>query len=251
MLHHVKKEWFLDTKGENRLFSYLLIFVVRESFFAMGQNFEISSLRLRNDIHLLRKLWHVGTGIFGLSLYFSIDADPINTACCVLILAGLGFFLDILRMRFSHLNSVALRFMGPFMRESERKSFSGLPFYALGVALSLFLFPEKIAILSILFLVFSDPISSYIGILFGKDKILPNKSLQGTLAGFITCYLVTLIYSINISFVDYNLLGFSLLAGIIGSLSELTSVFGIDDNLTIPLLSGLGLTVINLIFNIF
>ena len=116
--------------------------------------------------------------------------------------------------------------------------------------MSLFLFPEKLALLSIFFLVFSDPVSSFFGIKYGKDKILKNKSLQGSVAGFCVCYLISLIYCLVHSQAGISILGFSLLAGVIGSLSELLSVY-IDDNLTIPVASGAGLTLLNLFFNVF
>lgn len=141
--------------------------------------------------------------------------------------------------------------MGPFMRESEKDSLSGLPFYALGVSISLYFFDEKIAILGILFLIFSDPISSAIGILFGKDKILGGKkSIQGAAAGFVTCYMLALFYTLNFVPLTYSLLGFALAAGIIGSISELLSIF-VDDNLTVPIISTLGLTVLNFGFGLY
>ena len=140
--------------------------------------------------------------------------------------------------------------MGPLMRKSEANGSSGLPFYALGISLSLFLFRENIALLSIMFLIFSDPISSYFGIRFGKDKILPNKSLQGSVAGFSACYLLTLLYTMGSSASAANIFIFAVIAGLIGSLSELVSAFGIDDNLTIPVLSGIGLTLINYMFHV-
>ena len=137
------------------------------------------------------------------------------------------------------------------MRRSEKEGMSGLPFYALGISLALFFYRKEIAVISILFLVFSDPISSFFGVLYGKDKILPNKSLQGAVAGFFTCYLITLFYCMNVTEISTGLLIFSILGGVIGSLSELISAFNIDDNLTIPVLSGLGLTLVNYFLPIF
>jgi diacylglycerol kinase (CTP) len=60
------------------------------------------------------------------------------------------------------------------MRQSEKKSLSGMPFYALGVGLTLYFYKPSIALLAITFLVFADPLSSFFGILYGKRKILPN-----------------------------------------------------------------------------
>jgi dolichol kinase len=47
-----------------------------------------------------------------------------------------------------------------------------------------------------------------------------------------------------------NLLTFSLVAGLIGAVSELCSQF-VDDNLCIPVLSGLGLTILNYFIQVF
>src|SRR5690606_3213127 len=138
-----------------------------------------------------------------------------------------------------------IRLMGPLMRKSEREGVSGLPFYALGISLSLLFYQPDLALISIMFLIFSDPVSSFFGVLYGKDKILPNKSLQGFVAGFFTCYLVSLFYLLNSGISSVNMLVFSLIAGIIGAGSELISAFNIDDNLTIPVISGLGLTILN------
>jgi len=105
-------------------------------------------------------------------------------------------------------------------------------------------------LLSVFFLIFSDPISSYVGIRFGKDKILPNKSLQGSSAGFVVCTIITFIYCLLEGHMGANIILFAFLAGIIGSISEMMSIF-VDDNLTIPVISGLGLTLLNQIFIIF
>ena len=62
-----------------------------------------------------------------------------------------------------------------------------------------------------------------------------------------------MLISMTISIIYLNILGvsdskvwiFSLFAGIISSFSELLSALDIDDNLTIPVFSGLGLLVLN------
>lgn len=211
---------------------------------------ESTPFSLRGDLHLTRKLWHVGTGVLGLWLYYKSGFSSFTFGLILLGVSLLGFLIDFIRLRNTEFNRFAQFVMRRFMRESEKNGLSGLPFYALGVSLSLFFYSEKIAILSILFLVFSDPLSSFFGVLFGKDKILPNKSLQGTTAGFITCYCISLIYGLTYSTGSFNILSFALLAGVIGACSELLSAFNVDDNLTIPVASGLGITLINLYLNI-
>jgi len=214
-------------------------------------NLQSNQLAKRSDLHILRKIWHVTTGCFCLYLYYHLDFDRQFWAWIAFIVAALGFVSDYLRLKNYYLNSLFVKYIGPIMRDSEKETFSGLPFYALGMSLSLFFYKEPIALLSIFFLVLSDPISSLCGILFGKDKIFPNKSVQGSLAGFFTCYLITLFFIVDSSSSNSILLSFSIIAGVIGSLSELVSAYNVDDNLTIPVLSGLGLTIINYFFQVF
>ena len=209
-----------------------------------------SPLRMRSDLHIARKLWHMATGLIGLTFFYKSGVSTDLMASALLIFSGLSFLLEFLRLRNPKINQFLMIFMKPIMRESEKNSVSGMPFYALGVSLSLFFFPERIAILSILFLIFADPIASFCGILFGRDKILPNKSLQGTIAAFSVCYIVTLVYGLIHASPSMNLLVFSIVAGIIGAVSELCSQF-VDDNLCIPVISGLGLFVLNFLITIF
>jgi diacylglycerol kinase (CTP) len=208
-------------------------------------------LAKRSDLHLLRKFWHISTGSIGLLLYYRTDRDASFWAFFTMVIALFGFLFDFLRARNEKLNQVVVSIMGPFMRQSEIQGFSGLPFYSLGVSLALFLYKPEIAELSIMFLIFSDPMSSFFGVLFGKDKIMPNKSLQGAFACFFTCYLITLFYGLNSHIPGTTLFTFAVLAGVVGTISELLSAFNIDDNLTIPVISGLGLTIISQVIHIF
>ena len=209
-----------------------------------------SPFSLRSDLHIARKLWHMLSGVIGLIIFHRNGMSTDRMATYLLTVAILAFALEFLRLRDERLNQIVMIVMKPFMRESEKTSVSGMPFYALGVALSLFFFPERIAVLSVLFLIFADPIASLFGILYGRDKILPNKSLQGTLAAFSVCYLVTLIYGAVYTGSSMNLLIFSIMAGVIGALSELCSQF-VDDNLCIPVVSGLGLFILNIFVPLF
>lgn len=205
---------------------------------------------LRSDLHLLRKIWHMGSGTACLVLYYLTTFETLAWGWTILAVAITGFVIDFTRSRWSGLNEIVIRTMGPFMRTSEQNGFSGLPFYALGVSLTLLLFQSKVALLAIMFLIFADPISSFFGIIYGKDKIMPNKSLQGAIACFFTCYLLTLFYGIIHGADNSNLLWFAILGGVIGAIAEMLSAFNIDDNLTIPVVSGLGLTVLNYLFKV-
>ncbi len=213
-----------------------------------NQNYDSSFdtvLHKRSDLHMLRKIWHISIGTACLITVLRSSEPTFFWGKVTMGIALAGFIFDLVRKKAPALNKIVLKVMGPLMRRSEREGMTGLPFYALGCSISLFFFQRDIALMSCMFLIFADPISSFFGVLYGKDKLLPNKSLQGAVAGFFTCYLICLFYLVNTATIGTHLLIFSIIAGLIGALSELISAFNIDDNLTIPVISGLGMTLLN------
>jgi len=216
-----------------------------------NSNTSTKNLAKRSDLHILRKIWHILTGSSVILAYHHSGADIHVFGWICLSIAAFGFTNDFVRMNLKKYNDLTLKVMGPLMRKSEEDGFTGLAFYALGAGLSIFFYQRDIALISILFLIFADPIASFVGVSIGKDKILPNKSLQGTLAAFFVCNLVAMIYIMGTGASSINILAFSVLVGVVGALSELASAFNIDDNLTIPVLSGAGITVVNYFFQIF
>jgi dolichol kinase len=199
----------------------------------------------------MRRVWHVLTGSVCITINALWEIDFNVWGTIALSIAALGFFVDFKRFKSDRLNRKFERYFGPLLRKSERLSFSGLPFYALGVGVSCFAYSENTATLAILFLIFADPMASIFGVYYGKDRLLPNKTLQGTIAAFITCFVVTIIYLSIIQVQSHNIIIFTFLVSIFGALSELLSAFNIDDNLTIPVVSGLAITVLNFYFQIF
>ena len=150
----------------------------------MQEKLEMSSpwrLKLRNDLHLARKFWHCGMGVSMALIYGLGITKP--QAVTILLIAFVFFTgIEYARLNLPGLNSVAIKVMGPIMRKSEVDRISGTPFYVGSVLLSVIIFPKLIAILSILYLAFGDPISSIFGILWGDlgPRFSNGKSLIGT-----------------------------------------------------------------------
>ena len=105
--------------------------------------------------------------------------------------------------------------------------------------LAIAIFPKPVAILSILYLACGDPMASLIGILYGNKgpRFANGKSAIGTAAGVLICTLVTFIYLKSISIPDGTTLILSLIGGLAGGMVELIP-FDVDDNFTIPVISG-------------
>ncbi len=172
-----------------------------------------------------------------------------------LVILGVGLFLfvglDLLRQRYKALNDLALHVFGPVMRQSEAHKLAGTSFLITGVTLVVIIFPPEIVSLTLLFLCFADPLASYVGIRYGKEKILGNKTIQGFLAAFVTCLICSYVYLSFLNFPPDRLLIFSLLAGLLGSLAELIPIAKIDDNFSLPVVSAIGLYVLFYFFGFF
>lgn len=207
-------------------------------------------LKLRNDLHIMRKIWHCGMGVF-MSLCYGIGMTK-PVAVTVLAIAFICFTgAEYARLKVPRFNSIAIKLMGPIMRENEIDRISGTPFYIGSVLLSVIIFPKLIAILSILFLAIGDPISSIFGIMWGNlgPRFANGKSLIGTAAGMGICSVITFVCMLLSSIPPGPAFLISLAGGIAGGGAEMIPL-EIDDNFSIPLVSGLALWVTFLFFGV-
>lgn len=205
----------------------------------------------RSDLHILRKLWHVSCGAAALFCYYALNVSFEAWGWAAFGIGATGFALDFVRLKNPGVNRLAVKLLGPILRKSELESFSGLPFYAMGCALSIYFFQKDIALMSVFFLVFADPAASLVGVKFGKDQILPNKTLQGTLACFFVSYAIVTAYTWQMPVAGGVLLAFAFFGALAAAVGELFSAFNIDDNFTIPVVAGAGLTLANAVLGVF
>lgn len=207
-------------------------------------------LRLRNDLHLARKTWHCGMGVF-MAAFYGIGFPKI--VCAIILIFALAFFLtaEYARLRFPKINAFAIKAMGPVMRTHEVDKMSGTPFYIGSVLLAIVIFPKPIAILSILFLAIGDPISSIFGITWGHKSIRfsNGKTLVGTAAGMGVCSLIAFLYLMLSGVMVIPSLCIALAGGMAGGGAEMIPL-EIDDNFSIPLVSGLALWLAFVIFGV-
>ncbi len=206
-------------------------------------------LKKRSDIHYARKIWHM-SGVFTMFLLY-VFLPPL-VSMIALVVAWLAFVpFDFLRQRNPALNEWVVHAFRPIMRQSEVKKLAGTTFLVSGVLLINIIFPRQIVALTLLFLAFADPIASYFGILYGKDKIFGHKSIQGFMAAFFVCTAVTLAYLLYNNFLLDHLIVVSLFAGLVGAFAELIPIGKLDDNLTLPVMSAIGLTILFYFFGFF
>ena len=195
-------------------------------------------LHMRNDLHLVRKTFHMVMGLLIAFIYLS----GLSCTMGVMILScalGVDLLIETTRLRSPSINERVMKVWGPFMRNCEVSKLSGTPYYILAAIFAVGIFPKPVAILSILYLACGDPLASLVGILYGSKsfKIAQGKSLIGTMAGVVTCAFITFIYLKSLNLGDSTVLILTLVGGLAGGTAELLP-FDIDDNFTIPVISG-------------
>jgi phosphoserine phosphatase/dolichol kinase len=117
---------------------------------------------------------------------------------------------------------------------SEVQEFVVAPiFYALGIALSLTLFPEPVCYVAVTVLTLGDGFAAVFGRRFGRTRVPFNKvkNFEGTAMGFLFALLGSLVFVEPIK---------ALIASAVGMVVEVLPL-PLNDNLTIPLVSGLAL----------
>ena len=226
-----------------------------------------------------RKALHVSIGFFTLYLYArgaqTSDIHPWLLGALIPVVS-----LDILRHHSAGFNRGYIRVCGALMRETEvNDKYNGVIWYLLGAWMALRFFPKDVGVMSVILLSWCDTAASTFGRLYGRytPRIRKGKSSAGSLAALVVGistawlfwgYLVPRNWGFEESFMFKEkltlpesarlTLGYvdetactvkgwaavgimSVWSGFVASGSELVDLFGLDDNVTIPILSALGL----------
>ncbi len=172
----------------------------------------------------------------GLGLGAPYDRIP------VLALLGLFIawmmFLESWRFRNPKVNRWLFnRFQG-FTKEKEREKTSTTTLFLIAAFITIALFERSVAIPAVLFLTVGDPAAEIVGVTFGRIRIVGQKTLEGTLAGAVACFVA------GAPLLMIDRLGLSVAILAIGAaaaaLTELIP-FPVDDNFTISLGSALAM----------
>lgn len=227
-----------------------------------------------------RKLLHLSIGFLVLWLYASGTQTTAVTPWLAGFLIPIAT-TDYVRHVNPAFNRFYTRVLGAFMRESEVEGWNGVVFYLLGALLALGGLPKDVGVMAVLLLSWCDTAASTFGRLYGRytPRIRRGKSLAGSTAAFLVGVVTAwgfwgwLVPTIGPMPGDEGFmfkgtlslpsaaaaavglggegaatvsggvaLGLmSLWSGFAAAASEVVDVFGWDDNLTIPVLSGLGI----------
>lgn len=226
-----------------------------------------------------RKALHVSIGFFVVWLYSTgtqVSSVPPYLMTALVPIAT----TDLLRHRFASLNRLYVRLLGALMRESEYAGYNGVIWYLLGAWTVLYFFPKDVGVMSVLLLSWCDTAASTFGRLWGRytPRLRRGKSLAGSIAAFLVGVATSYFFygwlvprfgpmpgdeqfqfkgvlslpravadAVGLEATAASVSGsvalgvMSLWSGFVASASEVVDIFDWDDNLTIPVLSGLGM----------
>jgi len=183
----------------------------------------------------LRETIHIGS--FLLSFICIYLLGNIMVASLILFVTVLYTLSEVARVR-----GINLPILSPITWNAANKTelyeFAAAPIhFALGIAISLLIFPAPIRYVAITTLTLGDGGAHLFGMKFGRTPLPFNKgkNLEGTLFGFLFAFLGAMI------FVDPTR---ALIAAAVGMLVEALPL-PLNDNLTMPLASGLTLLLIS------
>jgi dolichol kinase len=185
---------------------------------------------------LLRKLLHLCSLSIPIVFYFI----PRETSIIILaVLTILALTLDLGRYMSSGLGKLFYSFFGFMLRKHEldtkKKNLNGATYVFISALLTAIIFPKVIFVTAFTILIISDSMAALIGRRFGKHKFL-SKSLEGTLAFFVSAVIVCLITpKIDGCLTEYII---AIIASAIGAIVENVSFGLADDNLSIPMSVG-------------
>jgi dolichol kinase len=153
-----------------------------------------------------------------------------------------AFAIDIIRLKKLPLHGFLNRFLGPILREHESMDFAGSSYILSASVLTILLFSKSVAVAAISFIILGDIAAALIGRRFGRTKIVWNlgkkegnwnnrKSLEGSLACFLFCFLTALA-------VPHLPLWVKIIGASVATMVE-AAPLPINDNFSVPLISGL------------
>lgn len=163
-----------------------------------------------------------------------ICVAPPTIANLGLIIATIStIVLDVMRLSDNRLRSFFLRFFRSLMRPHEEEHLMGSSYFMIAALISVLLFEKPVAISALTFLVLGDASAAIIGKKFGRIRFW-EKSVEGSLTCFVVCCLVGMIILGH----DPTALRITLAGSAAATIAEALPA-PMDDNMRVPILSGL------------
>jgi len=192
---------------------------------------------------LMRKLTHMG-GLVIPGIYYIFQLEKGEMLSGMIPITILVILADISRLRnwWFWRQTIVRNIFEPMVRPHEQKGdFTGASYILMSFCLTIALYSKPIALTAIVFIIIGDTFAALIGRKIKSPRFYKNKTIAGSL-GCLGGMVSVAIFAPDMT------LQVALGGALIGTIFEAFS-FGIDDNVTVPILSGLGMTLLEKIVN--
>jgi dolichol kinase len=196
---------------------------------------QLPSLRPTN---YARSITHV---FFGALAVAFVEFIPWSWAqITIFSITGFAWFLEITRRFSEPWNNLIMKAFGPIAHPHERYHVNSSTWYATALTILALTDLQTACVCAVVALGFGDPAAALVGRKFGRHKLVNNRSLEGTVTFAVVSS--ALLFAVLTAFhTDLGMgraLGVAVASSVAGALAELFSR-RLDDNFTIPLVSGL------------
>ena len=186
-----------------------------------------------------RKIIHLLNMVVPLTHFYFIK-DRMEMLIFLSFMLIFCFFVEVFRNRYIMLQKFFEEYLHFMMRDSEKEGeITGATWVFAGSLITIILIPKPFCIVALFFLAVGDTFAALVGMNYPFLKI-GRKTLSGSIACFVTCCIIGLLFSftLNASTIIFG--------AFIATLTELSSM-KINDNLSIPIFSGLSMYFFNIV----
>jgi len=180
-----------------------------------------------------RKLLH----LTGLMIPIGYYCFPNEAQAKALVLGSMiiAIGVDTFRLGERRYRNLLHSISGELIRPGEKTTLLGSTCLLIASTITIFIFPKSIAVAALSYLIVGDTVAALIGRRFGRVHLFGNKTLAGTMAFFGSAFASgSLIPGIGT--------GTALVGAVVAAVVEALPL-PIDDNFSIPILSGVAMVL--------
>jgi len=204
----------------------------------------------RKYFHLGRRLFHF-VNAFVLASLYALFLDHKQLVYILGAMVSVLYILEQIRLNYPDLRDKLAWTFEVFLRAEERLKESAAIPYVMGILLTVLSFPKIVALISVYTLAIGDPLSALVGIKFGKHRIFQGKSLEGSLAFLLSAFACAFfVLALSAGEFHWTMMAASLIIASGSTIFEMLPI-RLDDNLTIPLFTGLCSWIVLSAFGLF
>lgn len=153
-------------------------------------------------------------------------------ACCAFV----AILLDLLKYYDKGFRRLFFKIFGSMLRSKEIRRFTASSYILAAGLICAFAYSKWVMVMSMVFIILGDIAGAIFGKRFGRHKTVGKKTLEGSMAFFIAAYFGAIIFKLVVL---HEAAWSAIFMGALTATVLEALPLGIDDNLSVPVLTGL------------